>query len=155
MRDGSTIHGGATMVNAIGSSACSMSPGAADGGSSPGRARFVDRIFSKLDANGDGAIDKAELPSFVQMAAGSDDANPVDVDGLFAKLDADSDGAVSKDEFGQAAQQLHDELRGQQLGPGGAGFDLTQVINNLYAKADANGDGSVDDSELGNFIGSL
>ncbi|HVY05616.1 MAG TPA: EF-hand domain-containing protein [Burkholderiales bacterium] len=142
------------MMSAIGGGACPAASGYNASGSSS--SKFVDRIFSKLDANNDGSIDKAEFASFVQQAQfGSAADNSIDVDAVFSKLDADNNGSVTKEELSQAASKLHDQLRGQQLSPGAAGFDLTQFINNLYSKADTNGDGNVDSTELDAFIGSL
>jgi Ca2+-binding EF-hand superfamily protein len=118
----------------------------------------ADKLFSKLDEMGQGAIGSAELQTAFDKiktdATGS-------ADKLFSKLDADSDGKITKSEFSgsinQLAEQLdHHYMRMRMHGEGGmpppsgdAGFsreELTGQISNLvsnFDKADANGDGRV------------
>jgi len=84
----------------------------------PGQARQ----HPKLDANGDGVIDRAEAaksPRFAEM---------------FDKLDANHDGKISADE----RPQRHGD-RGGRGGPGGQASGM--------AKLDANGDGVIDRAE--------
>jgi Ca2+-binding EF-hand superfamily protein len=118
----------------------------------------ADKLFSKLDEMGQGAIGSAELQTAFDKiktdATGS-------ADKLFSKLDADSDGKITKSEFSgsinQLAEQLdHHYMRMRMHGEGGmpppsgdAGFsreELTSQLSNLvgnFDKADANGDGRV------------
>jgi Ca2+-binding EF-hand superfamily protein len=118
----------------------------------------ADKLFSKLDEMGQGAIGSAELQTAFDKiktdATGS-------ADKLFSKLDADSDGKITKSEFSgsinQLAEQLdHHYMRMRMHGEGGmpppsadAGFtreELTGQLSNLvgnFDKADANGDGRV------------
>jgi Ca2+-binding EF-hand superfamily protein len=118
----------------------------------------ADKLFSRLDEMGQGAIGSAELQTAFDKiktdATGS-------ADKLFSKLDADSDGKITKSEFSgsinQLAEQLdHHYMRMRMHGEGGmpppsgdAGFsreELTGQISNLvsnFDKADANGDGRV------------
>jgi Ca2+-binding EF-hand superfamily protein len=118
----------------------------------------ADKLFSRLDEMGQGAIGSAELQTAFDKiktdATGS-------ADKLFSKLDADSDGKITKSEFSgsinQLAEQLdHHYMRMRMHGEGGmpppsadAGFtreELTGQLSNLvgnFDKADANGDGRV------------
>jgi len=62
-----------------------------------------DALFAKLDANGDGKIDKAELTKAHEAkAAEKGDTTPVDgakIDEMIKRLDANGDGAVDKAEM--------------------------------------------------------
>lgn len=127
------------MINAIGGNNAS----AAFGATGASRAsKYVDQIFSKLDANGDGSFDKSELTSFVQGAQPAGDTS-VNVDKIFSALDANGDGSVTRQEFGDAARRLHDQLQSQSRS------------DKLFAKIDTNGDGTIGSDELSSFISSL
>ncbi|NVO13030.1 MAG: EF-hand domain-containing protein [Rhodoplanes sp.] len=83
-------------------------------------------IFSQLDADGDGAVNKSEL----EAAFGSG-ADTTKVDGLFSALDADADGSISQAELTSAAQQSHARHRHHrhQDGDGSGGGDpLAQLM---------------------------
>jgi Ca2+-binding EF-hand superfamily protein len=127
------------MISGIGGNSYLPAQGASG---ASGGAKFIDRIFSKLDSNGDGSIDKSELTSFVQSAQAPGDTS-VDVDKIFSTLDADGDGSVTKQDFGDAARRLHDQLQGQSRS------------DKLFAKIDTNGDGAIGADELTSFINSL
>jgi Ca2+-binding EF-hand superfamily protein len=127
------------MINAISANNASAAYGT--GGASRA-SKYVDQIFSKLDANGDGSFDKTELTSFVQGAQSTGDTS-VDVDKIFSALDANGDGSVTKQEFGDAARRLHDQLQSQSHS------------DKLFAKIDTNGDGTIGSDELSSFISSL
>jgi spermidine/putrescine-binding protein len=62
-----------------------------------------DALFAKLDANGDGKIDKAELTKAHEAkAAEKGDKTPVDsakIDAMISRLDTNGDGAVDKTEM--------------------------------------------------------
>ena len=120
----------------------------------------ADKLFSKLDEMGQGAIGSAELQTAFDKiktdATGS-------ADKLFSKLDADSDGKITKSEFSgsinQLAEQLdHHYMRMRMHGEGGmpppsgdAGFSREELTGQLsnFDKADANGDGRVSIKEAG------
>lgn len=127
------------MINAIGGNNTSAAYGTS--GASRG-SKYIDQIFSKLDANGDGSIDKTELTKFVQGAQANGDTS-VDVDKIFSALDANGDGSVTKQEFGDAARRLHDQLQSQSRS------------DKLFAKIDTNGDGTIGSDDLSSFISSL
>lgn len=62
-----------------------------------------DALFAKLDANGDGKIDKAELTkAHAAKAAEKGDKTPVDaakIDAMISRIDTNGDGAVDKTEM--------------------------------------------------------
>lgn len=93
--------------------------------------------FAKMDTNGDGKVDKAELSSFLDGMA-QETGKSMDVDKIFAEVDTNNDGYISKDE--DAAQ----EAKMQQMHQG--------PPESPFAKMDANGDGKVDKTEMSAFF---
>jgi len=61
----------------------------------------AEKLFAKMDTNGDGKIDKSELEAAFTAAGGS----VAQADALFSKLDKDGDGSVTKAEFVTAASR--------------------------------------------------
>jgi Ca2+-binding EF-hand superfamily protein len=93
--------------------------------------------FAKMDANGDGKVDKNELSTFLNDIA-KKTGKFMDVDKIFAEVDTNNDGYISKDE--DAAQ----EAKMQQMHGG--------PRESPFAKMDANGDGKVDKAEMSAFF---
>lgn len=58
-----------------------------------------EKIFTKLDANGDKKISKEEMSALAEKLPKGGDKAGVVFDRLFQKLDADSDGFLTVDEF--------------------------------------------------------
>lgn len=118
----------------------------------------ADRLFSKLDEMGQGAIGSAELQTaFAKIKADATGS----ADKLFTKLDADGDGRLTKNEFSDSINQLAEQLDQHYMrlrlhGEGGTpqpsghmGFtreeltaQITGIVSN-FDKADSNGDGRV------------
>src|SRR5579864_6770662 len=82
------------------------------------------RLFNKIDANGDGSVTKSELEQAVTKAGGT----TTSADALYAALDPNSTGSVSEQQFAQnlplpyfspamGAQLISDQA--QQSGTGG------------------------------------
>ena len=65
----------------------------ASGTSSGGLSQYQQKVFGKLDGDGDGSVTKAEL----EKAFGTD--NQTASDYVMKKLDTDGDGAISQSEF--------------------------------------------------------
>lgn len=129
----------------------------------PDKAAFQEKLFSKLDANGDGGIDASELSDFMSYAAtqGSGSTPQTDSAQLFNTLDSDGDGSVSQSELAQGAKSLFDALRAQLMSSsdGASGAQASSASSadkpdaqSLFAQMDANGDGSIDQNELGTFM---
>ncbi|MEJ0035107.1 MAG: EF-hand domain-containing protein [Gammaproteobacteria bacterium] len=78
-----------------------------------------EKLFSKLDVNGDGGIDQSELSQFMDFASSSTTStNPTsDTAGadLFKAMDTDGDGTLSKTELADGAKKLFDQLRTQLM----------------------------------------
>jgi Ca2+-binding EF-hand superfamily protein len=130
----------------------------ADGAS--GSAGSQDDLFAKIDTNGDGSVDKAELQTLTDKVK-SDTGN--DTTDMFAKLDKDSDGKLTQAEFGAGKPQGTDSAKGPggaggpppaggPGGPGGAGKSES-TSDTSYDTLDTNQDGTV--SELERLVGAI
>lgn len=64
----------------------------------PEKQHDPEKLFTKLDTNGDGSIDKTEFTTAAQKREEKKDKD-IDIDKQFAKTDTNSDGLISKDEF--------------------------------------------------------
>ena len=128
--------------------------------------QMADKLFSKLDEMGQGAIQSADLQTaFEKIKSGVAGG----ADKLFTKLDSDSDGKLTRSEFSSSVNQLAEQLdqhyqRVRLHGEGGipppasdAGFtqeDLGGLVSGIasnFNKADADGDGRVSLKEARNF----
>lgn len=76
-------------------------------------------LFSQIDANGDGKIDKTEF----EDALGAGGTNLANADKVFDKLDTDGDGTVSLDEMDKALKNGHGHHHAQGAGGSGDGSD--------------------------------
>jgi len=128
-------------------------------GRGPGDAAALqEKLFDKLDVNGDGAIDKSELGeflNFVSSATGS--ATKTDSSQLFKTLDADGDGSISKQDLANGMQKLFEMLRSQLADMSTDQPDAIQGANKpdpkeLFATIDKNGDRSISQEELSSFM---
>jgi Ca2+-binding EF-hand superfamily protein len=72
----------------------------------PDPAQMAEKLFSKLDASGQGYIQKSDLQAaFDKISDASSSA-----DDIFSQLDTDSDGKVTKQEFSDSLKQLAEQL---------------------------------------------
>lgn len=105
-------------------------------------------IFNRVDANADGALDRAEVKKFVEDAdvgtglfAGKKVSGAVD--SFTDQFDVNKDGKVHWDEFAS---------KGRGLIPGAAqnatGAEITEAGRKLVERADANGDGALTRDEI-------
>jgi Ca2+-binding EF-hand superfamily protein len=101
-----------------------------------------EEMFAKMDANGDGSVDKAEMQSFSEEIA-NQDGDTIDITKMFADIDTDSDGKISQDEF--LAAKPPEMKEGQ--GPG-----QPPDPEEMFSKMDVNGDGSIDKDEMKAFM---
>jgi EF-hand domain pair len=70
-------------------------------------------LLEKIDSNGDQAIDKTELSSFLQYVRSKTGADGPDVDTVFDSLDANGNGSVSLQELTAPSDTLIDQLKAQ------------------------------------------
>jgi Ca2+-binding EF-hand superfamily protein len=105
----------------------------------------AEEMFSKIDSNGDGSIDKAEFTAFGQQMA-SKIGKPDKSEEVFSQIDTDGDGKISKAEHNTFVSQMEaNRPQGAMPPPGGMNPE------EMFAKMDANGDGSVDEAEFETF----
>lgn len=146
------------MISGIGSSSMSMS--AMMRGVDP--SKMQEKMFAKVDGNGDGGIDKTELGQFTAKleSMGMRAPEGKGVDEAFGKFDADGSGAISKDELKAGMESLQKSgampfgpFGGQSMSTsmfsslqGGGGSDITSLIDQLRgssgsgSSAKSNGD---------------
>jgi len=84
--------------------------------SQAGGANRMQKLFGKLDLNGDDAIDQSELQSFVDAIGEKTGAGGIDAKSLLTSLDTDGNGSVSSAELKDNAHTLIDQLRNQLMG---------------------------------------
>jgi Ca2+-binding EF-hand superfamily protein len=124
-------------------------------GGSAGGGNPVDDLFSKVDSNGDGSLDKSELKT---LAAQIKSDTGMDISAKLDKLADDNGGKVSKDQFQAAIEKERPSgPPGGAAGPGGpGGSGGTQSASNenkTYDKLDTNQDGTV--SEIERLVGEI
>ena len=72
-----------------------------------GRSRAFERLFTRLDANGDGGIDADEIGAeLARISARTGGANVPSVEQVLAKLDTDDSGAVQRPELRSALDRV-------------------------------------------------
>lgn len=77
----------------------------------PDPAEMAEKLFSQLDASGQGYISKSDLESAMSKVGSSSGTSSAS--DLFSTLDADGDGKVTKDEFSSALQAAAQQLDSQ------------------------------------------
>ena len=112
---------------------------------------FQEKLFSKLDVNGDGGIDPSELSQFVSFASsstagGTSSSSDTAAADLFKAMDTDGDSTLSKTELAEGAKKLFDELRTQLMTASGtaasAGVSSSDATGGGAAGADSQSTGS-------------
>src|SRR5262245_27164870 len=113
---------------------------AAASAAEPGNGPQPDRIFQKLDLNGDGIVDKSELDAARRAA--------------FERADNDHDGYITEDEAQSLLQQLRAQgAAGQRpLYRGRMASRKPAEQANAIARFDADGDGRVSEAEFMEFV---
>lgn len=118
-------------------------------------AQMREKMFGKLDGNGDGSIDQAEL----QATPAAKNGKGPDLSKLLGGMDGDGDGSITKTEmqtgFQKVDAQMQDQFlklqeAGGQRGPGGPGGGGKPDAEAVFGSLDANGDGVIDAEELQN-----
>lgn len=120
-------------------------------GSQPVRAADSNRsqkLFDKLDINGDGAIDASELKSFVSDISSKTGTPAIDADSLLTSLDSDGNGSISSTELKDNGRKLFDQLREQLMGSRLQSPPQPSDPDQLFGQIDTNGDGSISADEF-------
>jgi Ca2+-binding EF-hand superfamily protein len=95
-------------------------------------------LFDKIDQNGDGAIDKAEMESILSK-------NGPSVEDIFTKLDSDQDGVIGKNEYQEAPSKMRSQ---QPPGPPPVGHMGAPSPEEIFNRMDQDSDGSITKEEL-------
>ncbi len=134
--------------------------------SPPEPPQMADKLFSQIDAMGQGSIQSADLQTAFEKIK-SDVAGGAEK--LFTKLDSDGDGRITRSEFSGSLNKLAEQLdqhyqrvrmhgEGARPAPtGDAGFTQAELggllsgIAGNFNRADADGDGRVSLKEARDF----
>lgn len=115
----------------------------------PDAAKSSEALLSKLDTDGTGAIDEAELALAVKQISAPDEDAAV----LMKGLDSDGDKLISKQELGAGMQALSDQFE--------ASFNAARTTygaaapppgKDVFSLMDSDGGGAIDKSELEAFM---
>jgi Ca2+-binding EF-hand superfamily protein len=100
----------------------------------------ANKIFQKLDSNGDGSLSAAEVPVPTE---------------IFSQMDQDQDGSISQQENLTALMNLLLKSQAEGLGRGAGGKnavqgmkDASQISNEIFQDKDADGDGALTAEEV-------
>ncbi|WP_052659270.1 XopAW family type III secretion system calcium-binding effector [Pseudomonas sp. LFM046] len=130
-----------------------------------GQNKAQEKLFSLLDANGDGSVAKDELSTALDTAKESDSSLEIDLDELFSQLDANSDGSIDFDETAALApppppqggpnpEEMFasidsdgDGVLGLEELTSAIGTDSGLDVDALFGELDSDGDGSLNQDE--------
>lgn len=77
----------------------------------PDPSQMVSNLFSKLDTDNQGYLEKSDLVSaFSQISSSSSESSSAGVDEIFSQLDSDSDGKITEEEMTSSLKQLAEQL---------------------------------------------
>jgi Ca2+-binding EF-hand superfamily protein len=106
------------------------------------------KMFAKVDTDGSGGVDQAELSTLVSDISGKTGVSLGDSKALLTQMDTNSDGSLSSDELAQGMKDLLPPSTtmefAQTRGMGGPG----PGSDDLFEKVDTDGDGSISQDEL-------
>jgi Ca2+-binding EF-hand superfamily protein len=112
------------------------------------------KMFSKVDADSSGGVDKTELKNLLSdVASKTGVSNSSSSDELFTKMDTNSDGSLSSDELGKGMQSIMPPPPStmdfaQSRTDSSSSSSSTSGSDDLFGKVDADGNGSVSESEM-------
>ena len=117
------------------------------------RSQMQAKMFTKVDTDSSGGIDKTELQSLIDdVAKKTGVANSSSSDELFSKIDANSDGSLSQDELGKGMKEILPPPStmdfAQSRSNNSTSSSDTTANSDLFAKLDADGDGSLSETEF-------
>jgi Ca2+-binding EF-hand superfamily protein len=100
--------------------------------------RRHEEMFTQMDTNGDGSIDKAEFTAFGQQMANQVNG-PDRSEEIFSEIDANSDGSVDKAEFTAFGEKMAARAKPQDNS------------EDIFSQIDTNGDGTISQAEFTAF----
>jgi|GEM_PF-2546088 len=142
------------MINSVGSNSYSLSAlsvGPRQRSQAPDASQTAEKMFSKVDTNGDGSIDKTEFATAIQNRGDSGKGQAVNADDLFSKIDSNGDGTVSKAENTDYLKQLQAQRKAGAPngdGPPPPPPDSGQLASDVLSKIDSDSSGGISLDEL-------
>lgn len=111
------------------------------------RSQMQAKMFSKVDTDSSGGVDKTELQSLIDdVAKKSGITNSSSTDELFSKMDANSDGSLTADELGKGMKEILPPPSTMDFAQSRS--DSTSSQDDLFSKVDTDGNGAVSKDEL-------
>ncbi len=114
----------------------------------------LDNLFSKIDSNGSGSLDKTEFSAFAKKLS-QDSGNSIDVDSAFSTYDANGDGSLSESELDSFMKANTPPPPPGGTGGPGDSQSMQQHLDDLFSKIDSDGSGSLSKSEFSTFASKL
>ncbi len=87
-------------LTGISSASSAWSPSSTSG------SKRMDKLFGKVDTDGNGTVDKSELQGLFDKIAQKTGGTALSADALFSKIDTNGDGSISKDELAAGMKSL-------------------------------------------------
>lgn len=113
------------------------------------RSQMQAKMFTKVDTDSSGGIDKTELQSLIDdVAKKTGVANSSSSDELFSKMDADSDGSLSQDELGKGMKEILPPPSTMDFAQSRSNSSTSSGKDDLFSKVDTDGSGGVSQTEL-------
>lgn len=109
------------------------------------RSQTQARLFSQVDADSSGSVDKTELDSMLSDL-GEITGTTLDTDKLFEAMDGNSDGSLSSDELNTGVESLMTAVT-STLDFASQRSEQSDA-DSLFSKVDKNADGAVDETEM-------
>ena len=118
-----------------------------------------DDMFSKIDSNGNGSLDKTEFSALAKKMSEMS-GQSINADNAFSTYDTNGDGSLSKselDSFMKAnAPQPPQDMSGMGGGLGQTSSNsMKQALDNLFSNIDSDTSGGIDKKEFTAFASNL
>jgi Ca2+-binding EF-hand superfamily protein len=107
------------------------------------------KMFNKIDTNGDGSIDKTEMSALLQQNTSQDTSSLIDK--IFSTQDTDQNGLISLIESNSTMEKLGQEMK--QGGGISAVSGMPPSPDKVFDTADTDKDGFVSKDELAAVMG--
>ena len=111
-----------------------------------------DDLFTKIDTNSDGGLDKTEFSALAKRLSG-DTENSINVDTVYSTYDKNGDGSLSKDELDSFMKD--NAPHPPDMSGGINGMTMRRHEDDLFAKIDSDSDGGLSKAEFSAFAEKL